>query len=245
MIEKVNWYKDWFNSPFYHVLYQNRDDRDARKLIDNLITELNPNLDDEFLDLACGKGRHAIYLNSKGYKVCGVDMSENSIKEARKYENDSLEFFIGDMRLPLFPGRFNYILNLFTSFGYFENPADNLKTLVAVKKMLKPEGIFVLDFFNAVSVVKNLIPQESITIDGIRFDIKRNYDGKLVSKEINFTHNGHHYYFTERVEAFMKTDFEDLFNLAGFEIIDFRGDYNLNPYEFEKSDRLIILAKNS
>ncbi len=245
MIEKVNWYKDWFNSPFYHVLYQNRDDRDARKLIDNLIKELKPDFESEFLDLACGKGRHAIYLNSKGYKVCGVDMSENSIKEARKFENDSLEFFIGDMRLPLFPGRFDYILNLFTSFGYFENPADNLKTLIAVKKMLKPNGIFVLDFFNAVSVVKNLIPQESIIIDDIRFDIKRNYDGKLVSKEINFSHNGQNYNFTERVEAFMKTDFEELFNLAGFEIVDFRGDYNLNPYEFEKSERLIILAKNS
>ena len=245
MIEKVNWYKDWFNSPFYHVLYQNRDDRDARKLIDNLIKELKPYFESEFLDLACGKGRHAIYLNSKGYKVCGVDMSENSIKEARKFENDSLEFFIGDMRLPLFPGRFDYILNLFTSFGYFENPADNLKTLIAVKKMLKPNGIFVLDFFNAVSVVKNLIPQESIIIDDIRFDIKRNYDGKLVSKEINFSHKGQNYYFTERVEALMKNDFEDLFNLAGFEIVDFRGDYNLNPYEFEKSERLIILAKNS
>ena len=77
------------------------------------------------LDLACGKGRHSIYLNKLGYNVIGADLSKNSIQFAKEFENNRLHFVEHDMRNPL-EKKYNAILNLFTSFGFFENDAEDI-----------------------------------------------------------------------------------------------------------------------
>src|SRR5688572_19479368 len=101
----ATWFKDWFNSPYYHQLYFQRDDAEAAAFIDKLIDHLQPSPRSMMLDVACGKGRHSIQLASKGYFVTGIDLSEDSIIEAKKFETDNLEFFVHDMRLPF---RINY-----------------------------------------------------------------------------------------------------------------------------------------
>ncbi|MCB0512464.1 MAG: class I SAM-dependent methyltransferase, partial [Bacteroidetes bacterium] len=80
-IDNKNWFELWFNSPFYHILYKNRDQNEANIFIDNMITKLKMDYG-KILDLACGKGRHAYYLAEKGFDVIGVDLAENSIKYA-------------------------------------------------------------------------------------------------------------------------------------------------------------------
>ncbi|MBC7524978.1 MAG: methyltransferase domain-containing protein, partial [Flavobacterium sp.] len=113
------WYASWFDSPYYHILYKDRNYREAQIFMDNLTRYLNLPEKAKVLDLACGKGRHSIYLNQLGFEVTGVDLSENSILEAKKNENESLHFNVHDMRNP-FHQKFDAIFNLFTSFGYFE-----------------------------------------------------------------------------------------------------------------------------
>lgn len=243
MIEKINWYKSWFNSPFYQVLYHNRDARDARLLIDNLVEKLTLHPDSRILDLACGRGRHAIYFNMKGYDVTGLDMSKASILEASQHINSKLRFLVGDMRHIPFKAQFDYVLNLFTSFGYFEDHDDHLNTLLSVKQALVPGGYFILDFFNAHKLLKNLVEEEVKEVNGVRFQITRGIVDNRVRKQIAFEHDGSDYYFEESVQVFKLEDFEKLFAEAGFEIINRFGDYYLNPYDKEESDRIIILAR--
>jgi SAM-dependent methyltransferase len=170
--EVNNWFASWFDSPYYHILYKDRDEEEAQLLMDNIVHYLNLPEDSKILDLACGKGRHSIYLNQLGFDVTGADLSTNSIAEAKKSENKTLHFREHDMRLP-FEDQFDAIFNLFTSFGYFENEQDNLTTLKAIKESLTEYGFAVIDFMNVHQVIANLVPEEVKTVDGIAFHIKR------------------------------------------------------------------------
>mgnify|MGYP000453829180 CR=1 FL=1 len=156
MTKHQNWFQSWFDTPYYHILYKQRNNTEAENFIRKLVTYLETDKNQSILDLACGKGRHSIFLNSLGYKVKGVDLSSQSILEATKYANDRLEFEIHDMRTPL-DTKYDLILNLFTSFGYFESDEENVKMLNSVEKTLKLNGTFVLDFFLLLSVILTLL----------------------------------------------------------------------------------------
>lgn len=243
MIEKINWYKNWFNSPFYPILYHNRDARDARLLLDNLLQFLKPDADAKFLDLACGRGRHSIYLNKLGFDVTGLDMSKTSVLEASQHINNKLRFLVGDMRQIPYSGHFDFVINLFTSFGYFENPEDHHLSLLSIKKALKPNGVFILDFFNAAKLLTDLVEDEVKEVQGIRFHIARNVVDNKVRKQIEFEYQGSEYYFEESVEAFRREDFEAMLRGAGFDIIDCFGDYSLSPYSEKESDRIVFISR--
>src|SRR5436190_18774056 len=92
------WFKDWFNSPYYHQLYFNRDEHEASAFINKLIDHLQPPVGSKMLDVACGKGRHSLQLATKGFDVTGIDLSEDSIREALQYESETLHFYQHDMR---------------------------------------------------------------------------------------------------------------------------------------------------
>ena len=122
---KAEWYVDWFNSPYYHLLYNNRNEDEANLFIDNLCNKLELKTNTKIWDLACGKGRHAIALSKKGYHFIGSDLSENSILEAKKNSTKNLDFFLHDMRLPFSIKNFDAVFNLFTSLGYFKDINEN------------------------------------------------------------------------------------------------------------------------
>src|SRR5690606_3293150 len=145
--ETNNWFASWFDTPYYHILYKDRDYEEAQLFMDNITGYLNLPEDAKILDLACGRGRHSIYLNKLGYDVTGADLSENSIKEASKHTNDKLHFVVHDMR-DTCNEKYDAIFNLFTSFGYFESDDDNLTTLKAIHNSLTEYGFAVIDFMN-------------------------------------------------------------------------------------------------
>ena len=144
--DNLNWFEDWFNSPYYHVLYKNRDLNEAQLFISNLLNYLKPTPKELLLDVACGQGRHAITMNQLGFKVDAFDLSENSIAKAKKSENDRLHFFVNDIRTPLKESAYHYVFNLFTSFGYFDDDSDNVIAIQSIAKSMKHNGVFVLDF---------------------------------------------------------------------------------------------------
>ena len=94
----MSWFIEWFNSPYYHILYKNRDFNEAEGFINNLIKYLNIDKNSNVIDIACGKGRHSVHLNKLGFNVTGVDISNNSVFEAKKHENNKLKFYIHDIR---------------------------------------------------------------------------------------------------------------------------------------------------
>ena len=236
------WYSSWFDTPYYHILYKERNYREAQVFMDNLTHYLNLPEKATVLDLACGKGRHSIYLNQLGFTVLGADLSENSIAEANKNANETLHFKVHDMREP-FEEKFDAIFNLFTSFGYFENDDDNLTTLKAIKESLSDYGFAVIDFMNVSQVIETLVPEEIKTMEGIDFHIKRYLKENHIYKEIDFEDQGQKFHFTEKVKALTLKDFEELMEEAGIYLLDIFGDYKLKKFHKTESERLIMIFK--
>jgi SAM-dependent methyltransferase len=237
-----NWYTSWFDTPYYHILYKDRNYREAQLFMDNLTHYLNLPEKAKVMDLACGKGRHSIYLNQLGFDVLGADLSENSIAEANKNTNETLHFKVHDMREP-FEEKYDAIFNLFTSFGYFENDEDNLTTLRAIKESLSDYGFAVIDFMNIAQVLETLVPEEIKTVDGIDFHIKRYLKDGYLYKDIIFVDQGENFHFTEKVKALTLTDFEELMEEAGIYLLDIFGDYKLKKFHKTESERLIMIFK--
>lgn len=237
-----NWFTSWFDTPYYHILYKDRNYREAQIFMDNLTHYLNLPEKAKVLDLACGKGRHSIYLNQLGFNVLGADLSENSIAEASKNSNETLHFKVHDMREP-FEEKFDAIFNLFTSFGYFESDDDNLTTLKAIKESLSEYGFAVIDFMNVTQVIETLVPQEVKTVEGIDFHIKRYVEDGHIFKEIDFEDQGRKFHFTEKVKALTLKDFQDLMDEAGIYLLDIFGDYKLKKFHKTESERLIMIFK--
>src|SRR5271154_276772 len=115
MPEKKEWYRNWFDSPYYDLLYKDRDQEEADMFVHNLVKHLAPPKNSLMLDLACGKGRYSIALNRMGYNVTGIDLSQRKIEAAKHFQNNSLVFAVNDMRMPLQPNQYDYVFNLFTS----------------------------------------------------------------------------------------------------------------------------------
>lgn len=240
--QKKNWFASWFDTPYYHILYKDRDYTEAQHFMDNLTQYLNLPENAKILDLACGKGRHSIYLNSLGYDVTGADLSENSILEASKFANDTLHFKVHDMRKTC-DEKFDAIFNLFTSFGYFEDDADNLTTLKAIHNSLDETGFACIDFMNVDYVIENLVPEEVKSVDGIDFHIKRYVKDNHIYKEIDFEANGEKHHYTEKVQALRLEDFEQMMEEAGIYLLDIFGNYKLQKFYKNQSERLIMIFK--
>lgn len=235
-----DWFTSWFNTPYYHILYKERDSLEAHAFMHNLTRYLNISEEGHILDLACGKGRHSIYLNSIGYQVTGLDLSADSIAFAKQYENDRLHFDVHDMSKP-YHQKFDAIFNLFTSFGYFEEEDDNLNTIKAIKANLKENGVAVIDYMNSNFVINNLVSENERMIDGITFKLKRQLIDNYIIKDISFEVESESYHYQERVKAFSLENFKDMFNKANLQLLDVFGDYKLNPYHKETSERLILI----
>jgi SAM-dependent methyltransferase len=239
---KKHWYASWFDSPFYHILYKDRDNTEAQSFMDTLTHYLNLPEHGKILDLACGKGRHSMYLNTLGYDVTGVDLSENSIAYAKPFENETLHFQVHDMCQP-FNQKFDAVFNLYTSFGYFEKDENNLNTIKAIKEDLNDYGFGVIDFMNIDYIMSNLVPEEIKIIDNIEFHLKRYAKDGYIFKDIEFTNEGADYAFQERVKAFTLKDFETLFEQAEVHLLDVFGDYKLHKFDKHSSERLVMIFK--
>jgi SAM-dependent methyltransferase len=238
-----DWYQDWFDSPWYDKLYRHRDEAEARAFLTRLLQELQPAPGSRVLDLACGSGRHARFLAGQGLEVTGVDLSPRNILAARAWENDHLSFYVHDMREPFRVNYFNYIFNFFTSFGYFEREQANLKSLCSIRKGLRAGGYLVLDFLSVPYAVQHLVPEEEREEDGVRFVIRRRFDGRFFIKDITVLHQELEHRYQERVRALTVSDFEAYFERAGLSIQRRLGSYSLEPYQPDHSPRLILLAR--
>ena len=238
----AEWFESWFDTKYYHLLYQDRNDREASAFISNLIGDLNVSKDAAVLDLCCGKGRHSKYLNSKGFDVVGADLSKQSIQYAKASENERLKFIVHDMRDKLPEFKFDLVLNLFTSFGYFSNPEENSQVINSIYSYLHLNGVLVIDFLNVHKAIAELVPNETRTAGGIEFTINKVVEDGMIKKSISFIDQGHNFQYEENVSVLDFEYFDQVLRNEGFEIIEIFGDYNLAPFNKFESDRLIIKA---
>lgn len=241
------WFKEWFNSPYYHQLYFERDHQEAADFINELVKHLQPAEGSFMLDVACGRGRHSFQLASKGYDVTGIDLSTDSILTAKENENDQLHFFVHDMRLPFWINYFNYAFNFFTSFGYFNTKREHENALRTIAQSLKPDGIFVIDYLNVIYAESHAEPASEIVIGDVHYDITKwsdegHFYKKIVvtDKELDdaITHE-------EKVAKFSLEDFTEMLGAHKMHVQEVFGDYKLGKYDVNSSPRMIIVAKKT
>lgn len=243
-MEKISWYEQWFNSPYYKVLYQNRDNNEAEDFTEALLQYLQPKEGSRMADIGCGEGRFAVQFANQGFDVIGIDLAENRIEKALEMERENLHFFVHDMRMPFYINYFDFSFNLFTSFGYFASQRDNQLAAHSFAGGLKKGGKLIVDYLNSDWVLQQLKPYEIVEREGIKFDIQKDYDGRHIIKHIRFTDDqGVAKHYTERVSAFSLQDFETLFSNAELTLEATFGDYSLAPFVSKTSPRLIMVFK--
>lgn len=237
------WYQQWFGSEFYDMLYKHRDEEEAATFIDKVFDELQLGNNSYILDLACGNGRHSVSLSNYG-KVVGIDIAQEQIAKAKARNIPNSEFIVHDMRNPVRVNEFECVLNLFSSFGYFDNEVEDLKCLVSVNSNLKEDGVFVQDFLNADYVVKRLKETDVEQSDDTRFEIKRKIDGRKIVKEIK-VYNQHilEGIFQEKVTAYSYKELFDMHKKSGLIPFKVYGNYDLSEFDLEKSPRVILFSK--
>jgi SAM-dependent methyltransferase len=239
------WFKDWFNTPYYHQLYFKRDETEAAAFIDKLIERLNPLPNALMLDVACGKGRHSIHLASKGFDVTGIDLSIDSIAEALESETDKLHFFTHDMRLPFWINYFDYAFNFFTSFGYFNTQREHDNAIRTIAQSVKKDGTFVLDYLNVQYAEDKLIASSQKQIDESIFTITKWHDPTHFYKKISVQapELTTPIEYTEKVAKFSLANFTEMFAKQNIHIQEVFGSYSFDEYDEKKSPRLLMIAK--
>jgi len=242
MEKKTEWFEHWFDTKYYHLLYDHRDEDEAQFFMQNLIRFLGVRKGDHILDLPCGKGRHSVFLNAQGFNVVGADLSKNSIDFAKQFENESLQFRIHDMREPLLK-KYHTIFNLFTSFGYFEEDTTNITVLENFKQALLENGKIVIDFLNIAKIKQHLIEKETFDKNGLTFHITRKIKEEILIKEISFEADGRSHHYTEKVQCLTLEKMIKLAGMANLKVQHTFGDYNLSIYDKNNSERLILVLQ--
>ncbi len=240
---KKEWFEIWFNTGYHDLLYQHRNEAEAAEFIRILLDHLQPAAGSEILDAACGKGRHAIILAKHGFDVTGIDLSYKNIREAIQSQNAHLTFFQHDMRSVFRLNYFDLIFNFYTSFGYFENEKDNLKTMKAFASGLKKGGKLVIDFFNLNYILDHLVEDESKIMNGVEFRIIKDFSGGYLQKEITVIENNTKHLYHEKVKGLRLEDFQKYCAAAGLKINSVFGSYQLEAYDEKTSGRLILIAE--
>lgn len=241
------WYEDWFGSDAYDLVYDHRDEAEAERLIDLIEREIAPQPGAHIVDVGCGRGRHARILAHRGYRVTGIDLSSNAIAEARtraKAEgvDDELSFRVGDMREPACEACADGVVNLFTSFGYFDEDAENERALRAMRTALRPGGWFLQDFLNAPLVVETLEPSETETRNEATIHQRRWIEDGRINKEITIEHEGTSETYRESVRLYTLADLKVLYERVGLDLVDTFGNYEGTPYT-PRSARLLLHAR--
>ncbi len=237
--QEADWFEEWFGEDYLRI-YQHRDESEAERAIDLIAAHLPGGEIQAVLDLACGAGRHSKALCERWWTV-GLDLSAALLRVARRDTPDA-PYVRADMReLPFSAESFDLVVNLFTSFGYFEDDREHARVLTCVRTAMRPGGTLVIDFLNASQVRRNLVPYDERVENGITIEQSRiiSPDDRFVEKTIRLRERGREY--VERVRLLSAGDLERMLEAAGFEVVHCFGDYTSARWS-ENSPRTILFA---
>jgi SAM-dependent methyltransferase len=235
----TEWFEEWFGEDYLR-LYPHRDDADAERAVALISRTVGLSPGWRVLDVACGAGRHARAFRRAGACCFGLDLSATLLRIAREVTDAPL--IRADMRrLPVRPGSMDLTVNLFTSFGYFEQDAEHRMALQEMVSTLRPSGWFVIDFLNPAAVRRQLVPEETIQLDGRNVRVIRSVssDGRYVCKRIQAA-EGRQY--IERVRLFEPDQISSMLESTGLRIRRRFGDYDASSLSPE-SPRTLILGQ--
>lgn len=244
-MEEKLWFKNWFNSPYYHLLYANRDDSEAAAFITTLVDFFKPVAGAKMLDVGCGRGRHSRQLAAWGFTVTGIDVAPENIRFAKQFATAQLHFEIHDMRQLYAARSMDYVFNFFTSFGYFNSQQEHVRALHMMATALRNKGILILDYVNSDVAVQHQIKKEQKVIRQVEFTIERwNSTTHLYKRiQVEDLKKGIRLSHTEKVFRFSKDTLINLLLQQGLTIKTVWGDYQLNSFDPSHSPRMIFYAE--
>lgn len=239
------WYEDWFNSQEYLTVYSHRDQLEAdtfAKTITGLLPEITGG---KLLDMACGAGRHAIAFAKLGFQVTAVDLSprllETAARNARAldleitFRRENLLSFTSDAIHSL-------VLNVFTSFGYFDRDEDNFRLFHVAYQALQSKGTFVFDYLNVSSLKKTFSPYSRDFFNNYIIEQVRSLSTERVEKTILIQSGTTLQTFRESVKLYTADCLETELRKAGFQQIRLLGDYSGGKFREDSSPRFIALC---
>jgi len=244
------WWERFFDEEMGEVMFTEEAWRRAEELCDPLVRLLGIEPGAEILDLACGTGRFALPLAKRGFHVVGLDYSAPYLKHARAKAQEqglSVELVQADMRAIPFVEEFDAVVNLFTSFGYFEREEDHLKVLQEVHKSLKPGGRFLLEMANRDFLVRRFQAHDwhefpdFLALEERRFVPERD---RIETKWVKLHPDGRRKEYTSSLRLFTLRELCDLCSQAGLKVLGYYGDLKGEPWGFDKN-RLVVVAERS
>jgi SAM-dependent methyltransferase len=240
-----NWYENWFGNE-YLTVYAHRDEDEARQVVKLVLTYINLKKNSRIIDLCCGQGRHVHLFAHEGFEVFGFDLSRRLL-EVAKYKNshhDNTFFIQADMRkLPVQPS-FELLLNLFTSFGYFQSDDENLAVFKQFNQALKKDGYFVFDYFNSHYLTQNLEKYHTEQIGDLKVEQERYIENSRVEKIIRLNRQGKQSTFYESVKIYGPDQILKMLEESGLDVSYIFGNYNGQAFSKE-SERLIVIGRKS
>jgi len=239
------WWESFFG-PDYLKQYEHTLARTAAE-VDGLEKILHLRKGCRILDLACGAGRHSIELAKRGYRVTGYDLSEDLLHRARadaKRAKAKVAFVRGDMRDLRYRGAFDAVINMFSSFGYFEGIKEDRQVVAGIARALKPRGKFLMERFNRESLAYELPLQGwrvgedgSVVLQDDSFDVLL---GRYDTRQIVIDREGTREH-RASVRAYTFPELKDLFDEAGLHVHRVLGGLDLSPYS-ARSRRMVLFA---
>jgi len=243
--KKNEWFATWFDSPYYPILYRHRDEEEAQLALSNILQYVQLPAHSSVLDLGCGQGRHSRFLHANGFEVVGIDLSSASIAVAKTLAQGNQRYEVQDMRTFAVEERVDAVFNLFTSFGYFDDQNDNLRVLERIAAHLKNHGLLVLDYLNAYPLLTHEEKSNRVEIDHLVFETRKFRQLDSIIKTIDVHDAGVIHHFQERVQLITPDNFQHMLEASGFEVLRIFGNYRMEEFNPENSERCLIIARKS
>lgn len=248
-MSKNNWHKSMYDMKFASRTIGSKErTQKAKQEARFLVEELDQPPGSQWLDVACGTGRHSLLFAKANYQVTGIDISKDCLKIAKKTPHSNLQYLHGDMsKLSKFQNQFDIVTNLFTSFGYFATEKENERVLKGMIACLKPGGIFALNAINRDYLMSIYQParwsedRNIMTIEASRFDPKTKYNETQLVLLDKKTGQGQNYY--HRIRLYSKSEMVALFKKVGLRRIRVFGDFYGRKFDKLKSTHPIYIGE--
>ncbi len=244
------WFAEWFDHPLYLKVYSHRDEAEAKTCVGTILenTGLAALLpaDIRVMDIACGAGRHALEFARQGFDTTANDLSPYLIGCAGKQAGEEglpLVCTRQDMRSLAVGNTYDLVVQLFSSFGYFDTRDEDLQVLRNVRRSLKRGGWYVLDLINPTYLKNNLLPSSSKTVEGLEISETRRIEGGRVFKRITIDDSGKSLTFEESVRLYDRETIDGMLEAAGFEVRRVLGDYGGAVFDPARSPRMLVFCR--
>ena len=247
MSDQDSWHsQDAFWELFEPLLFNQQRQSLAKEQVNKIEKLLQIDESAQILDLCCGNGRHSIELSERGFDVTGVDRTERYIEAARleaKKRNLNAMFVVGDMRDYRSPNRYDVILNLFGSFGYFEDPSDDHKVIENMYDSLRPGGQLLIETMGKEILARDFRAREWVEEGDLLIlsekKVTQNW-GRIETRWIAIRG-------TERIEhrvsirSYSAIELSSLFDTCDFSEVQVYGSLDGTKYD-QEAQRLVVVG---